>query len=123
VTWTKRVLKGERVQARVLNMPMSHVMFADRAEEYRRGAAEVTAQYLPDLQAYSFYQDPPSASFTPRGTITEVHHDSKHHISTAFRAASQKGRPLKLWLLWPSTEICHLARCYIDTNAALAGMD
>jgi len=70
-----------------------------------------------------FHQSKPNANITPRGTRTEVHHDSKHHISTTFGLASRKSRPLKLWLLWPFPELRHLLTCYGDTKAALTRMD
>jgi hypothetical protein len=123
VVWTKRILEGEQVLTRVLNMPMGHMLATDRSQEYRRCAAEVAARYITNLEAHGFHQNQPSANVTPRGTRTEVHHDSEHHISTAFGSASVKGRPLKLWLLWPSTELRHLATCYGDTKAALNRMD
>ena len=52
-----------------------------------------------------------------------MHHDSEHHISTAFGLAGRKSIPLKLWLLWPSTELRHLVTCYSDTKAALTRME
>jgi hypothetical protein len=57
---------------------------------------------------------------TPRGTATEIHHDSDPHISTA---CGESGRsceqPMKLWLLWKASESRRLVTCYSDTVAAL----
>jgi hypothetical protein len=110
------------VPTRVLNMPMGFIA-ADVRQRYRQHAADAVRQHLPELGAHGFFQNHANGNITPRGTETEVHHDSHHHISTAFGLASRKGRPLKLWLLWPSTELRHLASCYSDTRAALACMD
>lgn len=123
VTWTKRILEGEQVQTRVLNMPMGLMIAADRRLEYRRRAAEVITRHISHLEAHGFRQNQASANVTPRGTRTEVHHDSEPHISTVFGLASRKSRPMKLWLLWPSTELRHLATCYGDTKAAVTRMD
>lgn len=123
VEWTKRLLEDEQLLIRVLNMPMVHIIGADRSQQYRRAAADVAARYIPARGAHRFLQNQPTANITPRGTRTEVHHDSEHHISTAFGLATRKSRPLKLWLLWPSTELRHLATCYSNTKEALARMD
>lgn len=122
VAWAKRILKGEQVLTRVLNMPMGFIA-PDVSQNYCQHAAEAMRQHLPDLGAHGFLQNPANANITPRGTRTEVHHDSQHHISTAIGLKSRKDRPLKLWLLWPSTELRRLASCYGDTRAALASMD
>jgi len=120
VTWTKRVLEGEQLLARVLNMSMSSLIGAEKSQEYRQRAAEVAAEFLSQDM---FHQNQPNANITPRGTRTEVHHDSAHHISTVFGSATRRHSPAKLWLLWPSTELRHLASCYSNTNAALQQMD
>ncbi|KAK4622728.1 uncharacterized protein CLAFUR5_07183 [Fulvia fulva] len=123
VAWTKQILQGEQVLARVLNMPMGHMMPAERSQEYRHRAAEVAVRHERNLDANKTRQNQSTANITPRGTRTEVHHDSDHHISTARGLASRKRIPLKLWLLWPSTELRHLVTCYSDTKAALARME
>ena len=123
VTWTKRILEGEQVQTRVLNMHIDSMLAADKSRERRNYAAEVAARYMPTQEALRIRQTQPSANITPRGTRTDVHHDSEHHLSTAIGLAGRPNRPLKLWLLWPSTELRHLATCYSDTKAALTTMD
>jgi hypothetical protein len=122
VTWTKQILEGGQVETRVLNMPMGFVRTEAR-QNYSQHAADAIRQHFPDLEAHGFLQKPADANITPRGTRTEVHHDSEHHISTAVGLKSRGRRPLKLWLLWPSTELRHLASCYSDTKAALACMN
>jgi hypothetical protein len=110
------------VLTRVLNMPMGFIA-ADVRQKYRQHAADAIRQHLPELGAHGFFQNHANGNIAPRGTRKEVHHDSYHHISTAFGLASRKDRPLKLWFLWPSTELRYLASCYSDTKAALACMD
>jgi len=121
-TWTRQILEGEEVEARVLNMPMGFVR-TEAKREYHKVAEDALREHLPDLSAHGFQQNQAEANITPRGTRTEVHHDSLHSVSVAVGLKSHLGRPLKLWLLWPSTELRHLASCYSDTRAALACMD
>lgn len=120
--WTKQVLEGEELETRILNMPMSFVR-TEAKREYHKLAADALREHLPNLSAHGFQQNQADANITPRGTRTEVHHDSLHNVSVAVGLKSRSGRPLKLWLLWPSTELRHLASCYSDTRAALACMD
>jgi hypothetical protein len=121
-TWTKQILEGEQLETRVLNMPMDFVR-VEAKREYLRYAEDALRDHLPDLSAHGFQHNRAEANITPRGTRTEVHHDSEHSVSLAVGLKSRSGRPLKLWLLWPSTELRHLASCYSDTKAALACMD
>lgn len=55
-------------------------------------------------------------NITPRGTRTEIHHDDLPHISITIgmRLADEKV-PLKLWIIWPSTQIAGFGR--IGTTA------
>ena len=98
-------------------------MCPEATRGYHRFAADAISKILPDLAAHGFRQNRAEANVTPRGTKTEVHHDFEHHISIAVGMKTRERGPLKLWLLWPSTELRHLASCYADTNAALARMD
>ncbi|KAK4608868.1 hypothetical protein CLAFUW4_14829 [Fulvia fulva] len=69
-----------------------------------------------------------TTNLTPQLTVTHTHIDSVPHVATGsgskFRAAGDttaypNPMPLKLWIIWPSTEAHKLAKCYGDTNAAL----
>jgi hypothetical protein len=61
-----------------------------------------------------------TTNVTPRGTATEIHHDSDPHISTACgESGASFEQPMKLWLLWNASESRQLATCYSDTAAAL----
>jgi hypothetical protein len=121
-TWTRQILEGDELKTRVLNMPMDFVR-TEAKREYHQFAEDALREHLPDLSAHGFQQNRAEANITPRGTRTEVHHDSEHSVSLAVGFKSRSGRPLKLWLLWPSTELRHLASCYSDTKAALDCMD
>jgi hypothetical protein len=64
-----------------------------------------------------------TTNVTPRGTATEIHHDSEPHISTACgECGAGFEQPMKLWLLWNASESRQLATCYSDTAAALRHM-
>jgi len=52
---------------------------ADVRQRYRQHAADAVRQHLPELGAHGFFQNHANGSITPRGTRTEVHHDSHHH--------------------------------------------
>ena len=61
-----------------------------------------------------------TTNVTPRGTATEINHDSDPHISTVCsRSGANFEQPMKLWLLWHASESCRLATCYSDTTAAI----
>ncbi|GAB7336737.1 hypothetical protein MBLNU13_g10835t1 [Cladosporium sp. NU13] len=61
-----------------------------------------------------------TTNVTPRGTATEIHHDSDPHISTACgESGTNCEQPIKLWLLWHASESHQLATCYSDTASAL----
>jgi hypothetical protein len=61
-----------------------------------------------------------TTTVTPRGTTTDIHHDSDPHISTACgKSGTNCEQPMKLWLLWDASESRQLATCYPDTAVAL----
>jgi hypothetical protein len=64
-----------------------------------------------------------TTNVTPRGTATEIHHNSDPHISTACsESGTSYAQPMKLWLFWPASESRGLATCYSDTAATLRHM-
>ncbi|KAM0721321.1 hypothetical protein Q7P37_003025 [Cladosporium fusiforme] len=56
-----------------------------------------------------------TANITPRGTATEIHHDSDPYTSTACGLSDVKSdQPMKLWLLWKASENRRLSTCYLE---------
>jgi hypothetical protein len=61
-----------------------------------------------------------TTNLTPRGTATEIHHDSDPHISTACgESGTSCEQPIKLWLLLKAFESRRLAACYSDTASVV----
>lgn len=98
-------------------------MCREALRNYHKFLADTISRYLPDLATHGFRQNRAEPNVTPRGNKAEVHQDSEHHISIAVGMKTRESGPLKLWLLWLSTELRHLNPCYADMKAALACMD
>ena len=59
------------------------------------------------------------ALFTPKGTFTEIHHDSCTHVTLAKGRKSLYKLAMKLWLFWPTQKIPHLLEHH-DNGEAFA---
>ncbi|KAK6430656.1 hypothetical protein LTR95_013188, partial [Oleoguttula sp. CCFEE 5521] len=93
-------------------------MQKDMLAELETHVRSTIARYYAGSNYSGISLNPPDAVITPRLTRTEVHHDSLPHVSLTLGHRARYGEPLKLWILWPSTEVRHLARYYTDTSAA-----
>ncbi|KAK3619408.1 hypothetical protein LTR56_024034 [Elasticomyces elasticus] len=123
IDWATAVSERRTVPKRILNMSMKGIMGDTERQAFEVTATEIVRRFYPLPDQAQLLLNPADANTTPRLTRTEVHHDSLPHASVAIGRAEGKDEPLKLWLLWPSTEILHLARCYGDTQAAVQFMD
>jgi hypothetical protein len=109
--WKVQLLERKDPRIRLLNVPITeevvsrnvrnryHTMVRDRVQEFY-GVGDDHPVVIHDA----------TANITPRGTATEMHHDSDPHISTTCGPSEAKpGEPLKLWLLWKPSENLRLS--------------
>lgn len=61
----------------------------------------------------------PEIYIVPRLNRLEVCRAKSPRVSTALGVSARGEAPLQLWIVWPSTELHRLAKCYGDTNTAL----
>lgn len=52
-TWTKQILEGERLESRVLDMPMDFVQI-EAKRDYLRYVDDALREHSPDLSAHGF---------------------------------------------------------------------
>jgi hypothetical protein len=119
----KSILEGSAVSSRVFNLPGNSVITEEESQEFDRFAAFVAEDIYQPSRERDIVQLPSDIIITPRLALSEVHHDSYPGISTVVGSFRNMDEPLKLWLIWPSTELHHLATCYGDTKMALRRMD
>jgi hypothetical protein len=114
-----QMIDGTENRLRVLSLPTQALVEPTLQREWQAWAEMVIRRHhsLPeDTRLNTLAAD---ANITPRYSKTEVHHDSEPHVSIAI------GRPgpLKLWIMWPSSESSKLPLCMRNTAAALSKMD
>nr|POE96522.1 hypothetical protein CFP56_56572 [Quercus suber] len=108
IKWLKNFRVGRYNSRRALNIDMSFMSEEDRMP-YQLKAERLLQQSFPHAHGRL---SSPTANITPRLTSTELHHDSKPHISTSVgMKAADAGSALTLWMIWPSPEIHALHRC------------
>lgn len=113
-----RILSGEENKLRILNLPTAGLIDETVEKTCQKWAEASIRRHHNLASSILLNTTPPNANITPRLTRTEVHHDSLPQISTAIG----KQGPLKLWILWPSTELDHLPSCRNNTANALSTM-
>lgn len=119
VAWKVDLLAKKRQDTRLLNTQVKQGTIGGTVKRYYRQMVEDKArEFFLVGQDCSVDVYNAEANVTPRGTATEVHHDSDPHISTVCGWADYTG-PAKLWLIWDSSEISGLSKCYSDTSTAL----
>jgi hypothetical protein len=118
----KEYLLDETVsKIRLLNIPVTKEMASRKSQSQHSVMVRERVQHFYDVgDGHSIEIHDATTNVTPRGTATEIHHDSDPHISTAWGGSGASfQQPMKLWLLWHASESCRLATCYSDTTAAL----
>lgn len=121
--WPTQVLEGKTLSTRIFNVPAYKVIEKSETETYSSFASDVMARVYPPTDDRDITILPPDFLVTPRLTKSELHHDSFPAVNVARGFHSKPAAPLKLWLLWPSTELQHLASVYGKTEDALGRMD
>lgn len=111
------------MSTRVFNMPARHLIADSETKEYGAFASTAVGQIYSPSDGRNIVRLSPDVRITPRLTKSELHHDSAPGVALAVGSTSNPDVPLKLWLLWPSTELHRLASCYSNTEAALDCMD
>jgi hypothetical protein len=118
----KAQLLEDRVsKIRLLNVPIKEEMINESLQDQHRAMVWDKVQEL-----YGVEKEHPieihamTANICPLGTATDIHHDSDPHISTACgRSDAGRNQPMKLWILWRSSDRRLLPKCYSDTVSAL----
>jgi hypothetical protein len=122
--WKARLWTRENQQTKLLNIPITNKLVDREAQhQYREMVRDRVRDFYDVGPDHSIDVYSATANVTPRGTVTEVHHDSDPHISTAC-GQSDIGYdvPTKLWILWKASENDQLSTCYSDTVSALNNM-
>jgi hypothetical protein len=116
-----RLLDETVSKIRLLNVPVTKEMVSRRSQSQHSVMVREMVQHFYGVgDDHVIEVHDATTNVTPRGTATEIHHDSDPHISTACgEPGTSYAQPMKLWLLWPASESRGLATCYSDTAAAL----
>lgn len=123
ITWIRQVLEGQPTTTGIFKPTMDSVTTEDELEEYAMYANKVAYQiYLPETTC-ELVRMSPEIHIVPRLNRLEVCRAKSPRVSTALGAAARGQVPLQLWIVWPSTELHRLAKCYGDTNTALLHLD
>jgi hypothetical protein len=108
-------------KVRLLNVPVTRNMVSRKSQHQHSVMVRERVQHfygVGDDRSIEIHDA--TTNVTPRGTATEIHHDSDPHISTVWSGSGASfQQPMKLWLLWHASESRRLATCYSDTTAAL----
>lgn len=119
--WKAQLLERNPSKTRLLNVQVTEDVVKESAQNHHHNMVCDKVQDFYGAGA-DHHIDVHEATFniTPKGTATEIHHDSDPHISTACGPSDTKsGQPMKLWIIWKASENRRLSTCYSDTAAAL----
>lgn len=99
--WKIQLLERKSPKIRLLNVPITEEMVSrDSQDHYQAMVREKVQGFYGVGLDYNVEVHDATANITPRGTATEVHHDSDPHVSTACGLSDAKpDQPMKLWLL------------------------
>jgi hypothetical protein len=122
-SWARPVLNVPSTTPDVLITTMDSSTTGDEWEEYSMYAHQVAYQIYQPRTPCELVRQPAQVKVVPRLTKQEVQRVSSPCVSTVFGAVTHRDVPLQLWIVWPSTELHHLARCYGDTNFAILQLD
>lgn len=119
--WKVQLLERKNPKIRLLNVPITEeIVSRDVQDRYHAMVRDKAREFYGVGADHPVEVHDATANITPRGTATEVHHDSDPHISTTCGPSYAKtDQPMKLWLLWKASENRRLSMCYSDTTAAL----
>jgi hypothetical protein len=116
-----QLLEDRVSKIRLLNVPIKEEMINESLQDPHRAMVRDKVQ-----EVYGVEKEHPieihamTANICPLGTATDIHHDSDPHISTACgRSDAGRNQPMKLWILWRSSDRRLLPKCYSDTVSAL----
>lgn len=99
------------------------LMTGSKWDEYTMYAHKVAYQIYQPRATCELVRMPAEVHVVPRFTKQEVQRAPSLCLSTALGAAADRDVPLQLWIVWPSTELHRLAKCYGDTNTAILRLD
>lgn len=119
-------LTEEKVsKIRILNVPVTEITVEMTLKEQHSAVVRDAVQrFYKVADEHPIEIHDATTNITPRGTATEIHHDSDPHISTACgRSGASNSQPMKLWILWNASENHRLSTCYSETPKALMNMD
>jgi hypothetical protein len=119
--WKAQLLERKPSKTRLLNVQVTEEMVSGNVQSHHHTMVRDKVRDFYGVEA-DHHIDIHDATFkiTPKGTATEIHHDSDPHISTACGPSDAKpGQPMKLWIIWKASENRRLSTCYSDTAAAL----
>jgi hypothetical protein len=119
-----KLLEETVSKIRLLNVPVTRTMVSRRSQrQHSVMVRERVEHFYRVADDHSINVHDATTNVTPRGTATEIHHDSDPHISTACgESGTNCEQPMKLWLLWQASESRQLAKCYSDTASAFYHM-
>lgn len=110
---------------RILNLPGKTVLSSTAREMYSKTAIPLLKEAWGgegdnSLERWDVEGD--SMNITPRGVVTEIHYDTLPHCSGAEALTTEHTGPLKLWLIYPSTEVARFG--YIgDTEQGVGQLE
>ncbi|KAF1823908.1 uncharacterized protein K489DRAFT_370197 [Dissoconium aciculare CBS 342.82] len=113
------LLDGTEKKLRVLNLPTQALVDSALQREWQAWAEKIIRRHHSLADSIHLNTLTADANITPRCSKTEVHHDTVPHVSIAIG----KPGPLKLWIVWPSSELSKLPLCMRNTAAALTKMN
>jgi hypothetical protein len=118
VRFISQTINGTEDALRVLNLPTQTLVEPILRREWQAWAEKIIRRHHGLADSIQLNTLTADANITPRYSKTEVHHDSAPHVSIAIG----KPGPLKLWIVWPSSELSKLPLCMRNTAAALSKM-
>jgi hypothetical protein len=119
----RQVLDGRSTTPDISKPMVDSLMTGSEWEEYTMYAHKVAYQIYQPRATCELVRLSPEVHVIPGLTKQEIQRAPSPYVSTALGAIANRDLPLQLWIVWPSTELHRLAKCYGDTNTAILHLD
>lgn len=115
--WVQQINREEPSEQRLVNASMKGVISDGQCRRYSAQASSTAEATFGEGQVIELPTS--ELNLTPRHTVASLHHDSMLGVNTAIGFQRSGRHAVKLWVLWPSTELYRIAGKVGNSNAAI----
>lgn len=120
--YSRRLSTGNLLEQRVFNMMSNDIVKPIIARRWRKAIKTKLKDTDFGPLAGKLTCKSHNTAITPPSILTHIHADSRLEVTTV-TGGLKPDLPVKIWILWPSTELHHLTDCLGNTKEAFELLD